>query len=223
MHRLHPSPAGPITVAEAYGDLRPEAALGRPWLALCMVASIDGSTALDGESRGLSSDTDRAVLLALRQLADIILVGAGTVRAEGYGVPKKPGQRIGVVTKSGNVDETLPLFTSGAGFLVLPEDAARATPIECVRAGVGTLDLGLAVRRLPGEPGFVQVEGGPTLNGALTDADLLDEVNITTSPQVVGGAGSRVASGGAPTAHRFDLAQLCIDDGFVFSRYVRRR
>lgn len=222
MQRLSPPPTAAVSVWDAYGEPRPVLPSGRPWLGLCMVASIDGSTVLDGESRGLSSDTDREVLLTLRQAADLILVGAGTVRAEGYGVPKKPGQRIGVVSQSGKVDPNLPLFASGAGFLVLPEDAPE-TPIESVRAGVGDLDFDLAVRRLPGSPRFVQVEGGATLNGALTQADLIDEINITTSPQIVGGSGTRVTKGAAPTSHRFDLIGLYEDDGFLFSRYVRRR
>jgi len=222
MQRLFPRPTATVTVADAYGTTRPAPASGRPWLALCMVASIDGSTVLDGESRGLSSDTDREVLLALRRSADLILVGAGTVRAEGYGVPRKPGQRIGVVSHSGNVDPKLDLFASGAGFLVLPEDAPP-TPIESVRAGTGSLDLELAVRRLPGAPRVIQVEGGPSLNAALSEADLVDEINLTTSPQVVGGAGPRLTKGARASSHRFDLIGLYEDDGFLFSRYTRRR
>jgi riboflavin biosynthesis pyrimidine reductase len=222
MQRVFPPPAESLSVADAYGDARPTVSSGRPWIGLCMVASVDGSTVLDGESRGLSSDTDREVLLTLRQLADMIIVGAGTVRAEGYGVPKKPGQRIGIVSRTGDIDPSLDLITSGSGFLILPEDAPPTT-IDCIRAGVGDLDLDLAVRNLPGAPRFVQVEGGATLNGALTQADLIDEINLTTSPQIVGGDGSRVTKNAPPTSRRFDLFQLCEDDGFLFSRYVRRR
>ncbi|MCU1366487.1 MAG: hypothetical protein JWN39_2126 [Ilumatobacteraceae bacterium] len=187
-----------------------------------MVASIDGSTALDGASAGLSSDVDREMMLTLRRLADVIIVGAGTVRAEGYGPPKKHGQRIGVVSHSGNVDHTSELFAGGAGFLILPEDAP-ATPIESVRAGIGEIDLAAALLQLPGAPDVVQAEGGPSLNGALASADLVDEMNITTSPQVVGGDGARITKGSPATSRRFDLVQLCEDSGFLFSRYIRRR
>jgi riboflavin biosynthesis pyrimidine reductase len=209
-------------VQDVYGGTRPVTASGRPWIGLCMVASIDGSTSLDGVSAGLSSDVDRDVLLTLRRAADLIIVGAGTVRAEDYGIPKKPGQRIGVVSNSGNLDPNLPLFTSGAGFLIVPEDAPD-NPIESVRAGRGTVDLTAAITRLPGSPRFVQAEGGPTLNGALAAADLLDEINITTSPQVIGGRGERITAAAPPLSQRFDLVELCEDDGFVFSRYARRR
>lgn len=222
MQRVLPSPARPITVAEACAADRPAHAAGRPWVALCMVASMDGSTTLGGASAGLSSDTDREMLLTLRTLADVIIVGAGTVRAEDYGVPKKPGQRIGVISHSGKVDPSSRLFTSGAGFLILPEDAPP-TSIESVRAGVGELDLAAALLQLPGSPVFVQAEGGPSINGALAAADLIDELNLTTSPQFVGGDGKRITADMQAVGQPYDLVQLCEDDGFLFSRYVRHR
>ncbi len=137
MRRLLPEPADDISVDDAYsfalGD-RP----GRPWVGLCMVASIDGSTVVGGNSAGLSSDTDTAVLGRLRRLADVIVVGAGTVRDEGYGAPRKPGQRVGVITRSGKVDVTSELFTSGAGFLVTSEQSVVDAPgIDIIRAGTG--------------------------------------------------------------------------------------
>jgi riboflavin biosynthesis pyrimidine reductase len=185
-----------------------------------MVASIDGSTVLHGVSRALSSDTDREVLLTLRSIADVIVVGAGTVRAEGYGVPKKPGQRIGVVSHRGNVDLSIPLFASGAAFLIVPEDApARDT--ETVRAGIGEVDLVAAMHKLPGNPRFVQVEGGPSLNGALAAADLIDEINITTSPLLAGGSGPRATTKGPELGTRFILNDVFEDDSFLFSRYRR--
>ena len=186
-----------------------------------MVASIDGSTVLRGASAGLSSDADREVLLTLRRLADIIIVGAGTVRSEGYRKPTKASQRISVVSRTGHVDLSSELFTSGAGFLILPLDAPP-TPVNCVRAGVGEIDLGAALRLLPGDPDFVQAEGGPALNGALAEADLVDEMNITTSPQIVGGKGTRLIDAARPLHTAFRLAHVLEDNGFVFSRYVRQ-
>src|SRR5215207_9001736 len=115
VQRLLPRPAGPTTVVDAYRVPRSRRPSGRPWIGLCMVASIDGSTAIAGASAGLSSEADRQVLLTLRSVADLIVVGAGTVRAEGYGIPKKPGQRIGVVSRTGDVDMSSPLFAGGAG------------------------------------------------------------------------------------------------------------
>lgn len=224
--RLHPGPPAETTVAEAYAGARSRHA-GRPWLALCMVASIDGATALGGRSGGLGNATDRAVLGTLRAAADVVLVGAGTAAGEGYGAPRSPGLRIGVVTNSGRVDTTTELFASGAGFVVAPHGvtiAGRDT-VEVLRAGDGRVDLAAAVGALdqivPGVA-FVSAEGGPHLNAGLLDADLVDEVAVTTSPRLVGGASSRLTAGGDECDRRFDLAHLLIDaDQFLFARWVR--
>ena len=219
VRRLFPAPADPIGVRAAYDVPRPRPA-GRPWITLCMVASVDGSTVVDQRSSSLSSPADTEVLLTLRSFAQIILVGAATVRLEGYGPPRIPGQRVGVVSRRGEVDLDRPLFTSGAGFLVLPEDAPEL-PVETVRAGIGRVDLAAAVARLDAD--VVQAEGGAALNAALADADLLDEVDLTVSPQLVGGDGPRVVQGAPPLSRPMRLAHVLEDDGFLFTRYVRAR
>jgi len=226
LRRVLPVADGPITIAEAYAS-----PLGRrtdrPWVGLCMVASIDGSTVVDGVSAGLSSNNDSAVLQQLRSVADVIIVGAGTVRGEGYGKPKKDGQRIGVVTRSGSVDTTSELFRSGAGFVITTEQAdIDGGHVEVLRAGTGEVDLRAAIERLPElcpAVEFVQAEGGATLNAALGGADLLDELNVTMSPATVGGGGPRLFHGGDHHAHPYDLQQLVVDDeSFMFSRWRRR-
>jgi riboflavin biosynthesis pyrimidine reductase len=225
LRRIHPEPATDVTIRESYDVARPQPD-GRPWIELCMVASLDGSTVVDGRSRGLSNATDTEVVLTLRDLADVIVVGAGTARAEGYGPPRKSGQRVGVVSNSGRVDESSALFASGAGFLIVPESAPE-TAIETVRAGSTSVDLGLAVATLSAIAGdviFVHAEGGPRLNGALATADLIDELNLTLSPLLAGGSGPRLTVGGADVSSAFELAQLIVDEeSFVFSRWVRRR
>ena len=220
MRRLHPHPADRITVAEAYGVPRPRPS-HRPWVGVCMVSSLDGSTVVEDTSRALSSPADTAVLLGLRQLADLIVVGAATVRMEGYGAPSKAGQRIGIVSRRGDgLDFTAELFTSGAGFLIVPEDAPDL-PVETVRAGTGAVDLPGAFAQL--DAYFVQCEGGAVLNAAMAAADLIDELNLTVSPVISGGAGPRLTAGAPDVLHRMDLAHVCEDDGFLFTRYVRRR
>lgn len=199
----------------------------RPWVALCMVTSIDGSTALDHKSAGLSSPTDAAVLARLRAIADVVVVGAGTARAERYGPPRTAGQRIGVVTTRGSVDATTPLFSSGAGFVITTQTAQVPAGVDALRVGRDAVDLVAAINRLneivPG-CATVHVEGGPHLNGSLFDADLIDEINVTTSPATVGGDGSRLASGARARALNFEVAQVALDDSsFVYTRWRRRR
>jgi riboflavin biosynthesis pyrimidine reductase len=219
MRRLFDHPTDHVTVREAYGVERPRPA-GRPWVGVCMVSSIDGSTVVDRNSRSLSSPTDQEVLLTLRDLADVLIVGAATVRIEGYGPPRKRGQRVGVVSRRGDVDASTPLFTSGAGFLILPEDAPPTT-VESVRAGTGEVDFAGALAQL--DANFVQAEGGALLNGALSAADVIDELNLTISPQLAGGDGPRVTSGSIQVSRKMRLAHVLEEDGFLFTRYLRAR
>lgn len=210
---------GPVTLRECYDVPRPRPA-GRPWVSLCMVAGLDGSTVVDRNSRGLSNATDQELLVTLRSFADVILVGASTVRIEGYGPPRVPGQRIAVVSRSGDFDFELPLFASGRALLVLPTDAPDV-PVASVRAGVGDVDIAAALAQLDAQ--VVQAEGGSMLNGLLATADLIDELNLSISPQINGGNGPRLTSGAPAVAHQMTLAHVLEDDGFLFTRYVRAR
>jgi len=214
-------------LAEFYGAERPSHPDGRPWVGVCMVASLDGSIAVAGRSGGLSSVADAAVLRTLRQRADVVIVGAGTVRDERYGAPSKPGQRIGVVTISGQLELASPLFTSGAGFVICP-DSTPPLEVPTLRVGTDVVDLDQAVRRLheiAPESGFVLAEGGARLNGQLLASDLIDELNLTLSPQLVGGTGPRLALSDVEMSQReFELAHLLADESsFLFSRWVRQQ
>lgn len=226
LRRVLPEPAEQTTVEHAYFAER-IAPAGRPWVGLTMISSLDGAVAIDGKSGALGNDHDRAVLATLRGLADVILVGAGTAAGEGYGAPSKAGLRIAVVTNSGSVDIDRPLFTSGAGFLVAPESASVPDGVEVLRAGTERVDLALALGSIDSVvPGarHVQAEGGPTLNGALLALDLIDELDLTLSPRLVGGDAPRVIAHGPQADARFELAQLLADDdGFLFGRWLRTR
>lgn len=230
VRRLLPRPADDVTAAELAAAPR-EPVGDRPWVGLCMIASIDGSTVVEGRSAPLGNRNDTAILGALRAAADLVLVGAATVRHERYGAPRKAGQRLAVVTRTGDVDAHSELFASGAGFLIMPGDGPRAPegpagPLTTVRAGTGDVDLARALTML-GEimepPAFVHAEGGARLNGSLLDAGCVDEVNVTTSPHLAGGAGTRLTAGADDAFVAFRLDQLAIDDeSFVFSRWIRR-
>lgn len=225
LRRILPSPAAVVSIADAYSVERP-AKPDRPWVGLCMVASLDGSIAVDGASGSLGNQNDIGVLLTLRSLADVIIVGAGTARGEGYGPPSKPGQRIGVATNSGSVDLDTELFTSGAGFVITHEGAeVDDSRVDVLRAGRERLDIAEAVGRLSEivpDVAYVQAEGGASFNGSLLDADLLDELDLTLSPHLAGGAGPRLTAGATELLHRYELAHMLTDaDGFVFSRWLR--
>jgi riboflavin biosynthesis pyrimidine reductase len=228
MRRIVPTSLDAPDLDEAYHDPRRGPAGGRPWVLVNMIATLDGATTVAGLSGGLGGPGDRAVFAAIRRQADVVLVGAATVRAEQYGPPKRPGQRIVVVSRQGHgLDPASPLFESGAGIVAVPHDAPELPAgLPVLRAGRGTVDLGLLLRRLHDtlDARVVLAEGGPSLNGQLLADGLVDEWCLTVAPRLVAGAslrpavGDHLASNASDTWH---LEHLLEDDGFVFVRYLR--
>lgn len=185
---------------------------------LCMITTPDGAIDVNGRSGPLGGPADQARLKSLRAGASVVLVGAGTARAENYGPPSQPGLQIVVVTNSAELDFSSALFTSGAG-IVATHHAAPEVPVASVRAGADTVDLAGIIQQLP--HGIVHVEGGPSLNAALLDADLVDAINLTFSPRITGARG--VSFSQAPHALRsFTQTSLTTQDDFVFVRYERQ-
>ena len=212
----------------------------RPWVLLNMVASIDGAAALDGLSAGLSGSADKAMFAALRDQADIILVGAGTANAERYGRARRSGARIAVVSGSLSVDPDLPLFEAPAEPAAAPPplivttnraDAADAARFdgraELLRIGEESVDLPAALERLSSRDARVVLcEGGPTLNASLLAADVVDEINLTHAPLAIGSAAPRIAAGlpnGSAEAvpRAFELAHVITHSGVLFVRWLR--
>jgi 5-amino-6-(5-phosphoribosylamino)uracil reductase len=184
-----------------------------------MISTPGGTVDIDGRSGPLGGPADQQRLRDLRAAASVVLVGAGTVRAENYGAPSRNGLRIAVVTTTCRLDFSSPLFASGAGLVVTTTDAP-AVPVESRRHGTGTVDLVEAVSTLG--PGLIHVEGGPMLNAALLEADLVDAINLTVSPMLTGAQGPSWAVSPHPTRH-FELDTVNSNDGFVFARWVRVR
>jgi riboflavin biosynthesis pyrimidine reductase len=224
VRQLFPVPLDPVDPVALYGDLRP--AGSRPAVRLNMIASIDGATTLGGVSGGLGGVADHAVFAVLRSLADVVLVAAGTVRAERYGPSTVP---VAVVTRSCSLDWEAPFFTEAkATPLVITVAAApemerkRAEEVaDVIVAGERDVDLRVALDAL-GTRGFrvVLAEGGPNLNGQLAFAGLLDEVCLTVSPRLVGGDAKRILAGGALlTTGQYRLRSVCEQDGYLFLRY----
>jgi riboflavin biosynthesis pyrimidine reductase len=224
VRQILPFPADPADLVAVYGDL-PDAG-SRPAVRLNMISSVDGATALAGVSGGLGGPADQEVFAVLRAHADVVLVAAGTIRAEHYGPLPLP---TAVVSRSLRFDWDSPFFTS-PGFRPLvvtvagapAPDLKRAGEVaEVIVAGERDVDLPLAVDAL-GARGFRRVlaEGGPSLNGQLAAAGLLDELCLTLSPLVVGGEAKRILAGTGPVAGpRWRLCSLCEGDGFLFLRY----
>ncbi len=222
MRRLHPDPRDPVSVAEAYTDATRSRRDGRPWVLMCMIASADGATAVDGRSGPLGGGGDRSVFATLRDLADVVLVGAGTARDEHYGPPRREGLRIAIVTRSLRLDWDGELMGSGRAIVVTTATSGVVPDgVPVVRAGDDDVDLTLALQHLGAlGAGIVMAEGGPSLNGTLVTAGLVDELCLTVSPHLVAGTSARVAHGASSALSRLSLAHVLEEDGWLFLRYL---
>ncbi|MFI2031597.1 pyrimidine reductase family protein [Streptomyces buecherae] len=239
--------AGPPAGAGAAGAPATTSPLPTAWLRANMVASLDGAAYHDGRSQPLSSDADMRVFGVLRGLADAIVVGAQTVRQEGYRPAKareafaarraaagqSPAPAIAVVSASLDLDFSLPLFTAprtptlvltGAGAPAERVAAAEAAGTVVVRAGQGArVDPGL-IKGALAERGLTRLltEGGPKLLGQFVAAGALDELCLSVAPLLASGEAARVVNGPALTVpERFSIASVMEEDGFLFTRYRR--
>lgn len=207
--------------------------LAAPFVRVNFVSSADGAVTVDGRSGDLGGAGDRRLFGLLRRLADVVLVGAGTVRTEDYRGARKPTlggstpPPIAVVTGSGDLDPGSRLFTdTHVPPIVLTLPTTDAAPLAAAGAEVVVLerltpDLLLAALA---ERGLHRVlcEGGPSLFGDLLAADAVDELCLSLSPLVAGGTAGRIARGpdGSP-ARPMDLAGALHEDGTLFLRYRR--
>ncbi len=221
-----------------------------PWLRANMVSSADGAAQLGGVTSGLSSEADRHLFALLRTLADVIVVGAATVRAERYAPVRRhelwpdlrPGRTptppIAVVTARLDLDPSSRLIAAAppsARTIVIttaqaPADRRAALDglAEVIVAGQETVDLKAAVAALA-ERGHRRMlaEGGPYLLAQIAVAGLLDELCLTIGPLLAGPGADRIVAplsgtGPAGAPQPLTLAHVLEDNGFLFCRYIRK-
>jgi len=220
------------------------------WVRGNMIASLDGAATADGKAGGLAGAGDRSMFTLMRHAADVILVGAATVRVENYSGAQVPlaarherqrrGQAevppIAVVTRTGNLDPDALFFTRTE---VAPLILTCADSVDDTRMRLGSVaevlnasgpqadsvDNATALKLLA-ERGLFRVlsEGGPLLLSQLIADDLLDELCLTVAPILVGGTGRRIAAGSGEVHSTMRPAHLLSDDqGYLYTRYLRAR
>lgn len=234
-------------LAGAYAYPEEPGVSGRAWLRGNMVASLDGAAYHEGRSQPLSSDADMRIFGVLRALADVVVVGAETVRKEGYGpararpafaerrraLGQAPAPAIAVVTASMDLDFSSPLFTepvvptvvlTGARHHAERAEEARAAGAEVIIAGEGDgVEAGRVVEALAGL-GYTRLltEGGPRLLGQFATEGQLDELCLTVAPLVTVGPAPRIMDGHMiAVPERFALTSILEEEGFLFTRYHR--
>jgi riboflavin biosynthesis pyrimidine reductase len=242
-----------LVAGEAYADVlapyvrvdrtRPD---GRCWVTANMVGGLDGSAAMGGRVGPLSAGADAVLFRRLRSIADVVLVGAETVRRERYGpvrldddlrrarldAGRPPVPPLAVVSRSLRLDWTAPAFAAAdpaAPPLVVtsadadPDRLAEARRhAEVVVAGEQLVELPAALDLLAGRGHrTVLCEGGPRLLGEVVAAGLLDELCLTLAP-LMGGDPLPIAvtpPGSGVTGFR--LVQVAAEDDTLFLRYER--
>ena len=215
---------------------------GRPYLGINMVSSLDGKATLDWRTKGLSTEVDRRLFHHLRTQADAVMVGAGTAREERYGRITKNEELRQKRVYQGLVPDALAVVVSGR--LELPPDLPLLNEPE-QRVVIATGSEG----ELPGLDGQVEYariaddlprlmaellergvrsvlcEGGPTLNSFLFAAGLVDELFLTMTPKVVGGAAALTIVAGRELVEpvELDLVSVAEADGELFTRWRVRK
>lgn len=218
------------------------------WVRANMIASIDGAATVEGRAGGLAGANDKALFSLMRDVADVVLVGAGTVRAENYAGAQLSvtarqrrqavGQRevppIAVITASGALDpdsrlftrtETPPLIFTTTASLGVTTDLlhGRAEVLDGSRADPTLVDPAVVLAELAAR-GLHRVlcEGGPTLLGQIIAAGVLDQLALTVAPMLVAGGAQRIAVGGAPADARMSATHALTDDeGYLYQLFTR--
>jgi riboflavin biosynthesis pyrimidine reductase len=222
VRQLFPIPRDDV---DPLGCYRAEDRTGSPWVLISMISTIDGATAIDGRSGGLGGPADKAVFGAVRSLADVILVGAGTARAENYG-PPRVSARLAIVSASLDLATDAKVFADGYRPVVITTsdaDPTRRAALEQVAdvvvAGEHRVDVRAALASFSG---VVVCEGGPSLNGQLIGEGLVDELCMSVAPLLASGDSSRIAHGSAPAPPtRMQLRHILEAEGYLFLRYLR--
>jgi riboflavin biosynthesis pyrimidine reductase len=230
-----------LALAYAY----PRLTAGQVWVRANFVSTLDGAAAGDdGRSGSINTGADRDVFALLRALSDVVLIGAGTARAEGYrrltirspldklrqSRPAHPA--IAVFSRSGEVPPDLSQGRDSSGEVILVTcqsaggaaiDRARSSlgADQVIIAGDASVDLASAVGSLAGR-GLPRMlcEGGPHLMGDLTAAGLLDELALTIAPTLIAGDHPRITAG-PPVAANLLPRLLIESDGTILGRWSR--
>ncbi|GAC1315286.1 MAG: pyrimidine reductase family protein [Chloroflexota bacterium] len=208
----------------------------RPYVATNMIASVDGRTTLNGSAVGIGSALDKRLLYELRAEADVVLHGAGTVRADPLSA-RVPADLVEWRRRAGLSDQPLGAIVTRSGALPA-EHPYYDSPTVIYLVGDGRVELrspNVDIQRVAaldeimtdlGRRGVRRIlcEGGPTLNASLLDAGLLDEIFLTIAPKLLGGhAPLTLVKGGRFDVLGLELRSHEVHDGELFLKYGVRR
>jgi riboflavin biosynthesis pyrimidine reductase len=225
----------PLPAQEGLGDDEIEALYSQgsddlPWVRVNFVSSVDGAATHQGLSGGLSDAADKRVFGILRRLCDVVVVGAGTVRAEGYSA-MRVDPVFAIVSASLDLDPASPIFGEAPERpIVLTTELshplareALADVADVIICGRERVEANVLVRSLADRGlGRIHCEGGPHIFGDLIAAREIDELCLTLSPRLESGIASRIATGASPiNPVGLHLAHTLVAGDTLLLRYVR--
>ena len=220
--RLFPDPAGDLTAADLAAEAPGRPGPERPWVLLNMIATADGRTTIDGRAGPIANPADAELLHALRRRCDAVMVGAETIRVEGYGAMEEiavvVSRRVDLPTETGVLSHP-----GNRAVIITPSPDAELPPCAADVSYVREADLGRALARLRAEHGVdsIACEGGAGLNGTLIPAGLVDELYLVYAPKLSGGADPLTMLTGPPLDPPLDLELISLHEsaGYLFARY----
>ncbi|HTF50774.1 MAG TPA: pyrimidine reductase family protein [Pseudonocardia sp.] len=213
---------------------------GQDHVRVNFVTSLDGASTIDGRSASLGSPGDQRIFRVLRALADVVLVGAGTVRAEGYAgdlvddhqrdirtsLGLAPIPRKAIVSHALNLDTRAPVFSGPRPIVIThhavdqKKKAELAEVADLMVCGDTSVDLELAIQLLARD-GLHKVlcEGGPSLFGALIEKSVADELCLTLTPVLAGDRAHRLVQTREQILAAVQLEHILEEDSALFLRY----
>lgn len=244
--KVHPLPAVDGLGDDEIAALYAESAGDGPWVRVNFVSSVDGAATHQGLSGGLSDEADKRVFAILRRLCDVVVVGAGTVRAESYSAMRvdavserirseagmTPHPVFAIVSAALDLDPASPIFADAPlRPIILTTESSRpdarealAEVADVVVCGRDRVEPDVLVRVLNERGlGRIHCEGGPHLFADLIATGVLDELCLTISPRLEAGVASRISAGASPIVPvGLRLAHTLISGDTLLLRYLRR-
>jgi riboflavin biosynthesis pyrimidine reductase len=220
--RLLPAPLEErFTAADLAAAVPAVPPAARPFVLLNMIATADGRATIAGRTAPLANRADYELFHALRARADAVMVGAKTVRVEGYG----PMDQLAVVVSRSvalPVDRGLLSHEGNRVVIVTPSPDRELPPCAATVSYVREGDLSRALRRLR-DLGVASIdcEGGPGLNATLVPAGLVDELHLVIAPKLAGGRDPLTILSGDTLDPPAGLSLLSLHEsgGYLFARY----
>jgi len=221
--RLLPGPpAEGLTAADLAAEVPGPAPGERPFVLVNMIATADGRATIAGRTAPIATLADYELFHALRGRVDAVMVGAETVRVEGYG----PLAQLAVVVSRSvvlPVDRGLLAAPENRVVIVTPSPDAVLPPCAASVSYIREPDLGAALARLLAEHGVeaIDCEGGPGLNATLLPGGLVDELHLVIAPKLVGGRDPLTILDGPELVVPLELELRSLHEagGYLFARY----